>query len=53
MSSWFEWLNISMVFTLAIHLATGQGKVSAFILIAEAVPVLLESIRRIVKIWKE
>ena len=50
MSSWSDWLNIALVATLAIHFATGQGKVSAVLLIAEAVPVLFDSIQRIVKL---
>jgi hypothetical protein len=47
MSSWYEWLTTLMIATLAIHLSTGQGKITAIILIVECVPVLIESIRRV------
>ena len=49
MSSWFEWLTTVMIATLAIHLSTGQGKITAIILIVECVPVMIESVRRLLR----
>ena len=50
MSSWYELLTTLMIATLAIHLSTGQGKVTAVFLIVECIPVLIESVRRLVRI---
>lgn len=53
MSSWYELLTTLMIATLAIHLSTGQGKVTAVFLIVECIPVLVESVRRIIRIRRK